>query len=70
MQETMPRDELDTLVKSTLNRLEHAFLEIAKDNVPSHMTVTRKSDFELEASIKNVGPYRFYIDETTNFFSM
>merc|ERR1711924_421559 len=65
-----PRHELEPLVTKALDKYEIAFIELAKDNIPGFLKITRHHAFTLDVEVQNIGIYKFYIDEGTQMFSL
>ena len=51
--------------------IKFAVEQILPENEADHLTISFKPElFFMEIGVKNIGPYRFWIDEATNLFQL
>ena len=56
-------------IEETLNRYEAAFTKLISQNAPGHLII-RRGDQELSIEVKNVGPYKFEVDNAQQLLKM
>ena len=56
-------------IEDTLSRYEAAFTKLTGQNAPGHLVIKR-GDQELSIEVKNVGPYKFTVDNAQQSLKM